>query len=78
MMLFQSLTCMRGLLLVPEGQTILVQQFIAGKGSACRMSAVGTAEDPSQFHRSGSFSRPSGTEPPYSRNPSNELLGSQQ
>ena len=62
MMLFQSLTCIRGLLLVPEGQTILAQQFIAGKGSACRMSAVGTAEYPSEFRRTGTFSRPSGTE----------------
>src|SRR4029078_6647920 len=43
---FQVLTCMRGLLFVPEGQTILAQQFIAGKANACRMSAVGTAEDP--------------------------------
>ena len=39
------------------------------------MSAVGTAEYPSEFRRTGTFSRPSGTEPPYSRNPSNELLG---
>ena len=74
-MAFQLLTCMRGLLFVPEGQTILAQQFIAGKGSACRMSAVGTAEGPSGFHRSGTVSRPSGTELPDSRNPSNKLLG---
>ena len=40
---------MRGLLFVPEGQTILAQQSIAGKASACRMSAVGTAEDPLSF-----------------------------
>jgi len=39
------------------------------------MSAVGTAEDPSEFHRSGTFSRPSGTELPNLRNPSNKLLG---
>ena len=74
-MVVQLLTCIRGLLLVPEGQMILAQQFIAGKGSLCWMSAVGTAEDPSQFHRSGSFSRPSGTELSDSCNPSNKLLG---
>ena len=39
------------------------------------MSAVGMAEDPSDFNRSGAFSRPSGTELPASRNPSNKLLG---
>ena len=43
-MAFQLLTCMRALLFVPEGQTILAQQFIAGKGRAYLMSAVGTAE----------------------------------
>jgi len=36
------------------------------------MSAVGTADD---FDWSGAFSRPSGTELPNSRNPSNKLLG---
>jgi len=51
-MVFQLLACMRRLLFVPEGQTILAQQFIAGKGSLCRMSAVGTAEYPPEFHRS--------------------------
>ena len=51
-MVFQLLTCMRRLLFVPEGQTILAQQFIAGKGSLCPMSAVGTAEYPPEFHRS--------------------------
>ena len=39
------------------------------------MSAVGTAEGPSGFHRSGTVSRPSGTELRDSRNPSNKLLG---
>jgi len=39
------------------------------------MSAVGTGEDPSEFHRSGTFSRTSGPELPNLLNPSNKLLG---
>jgi len=67
---------MRRTLFVPEGQTILAQQFIAGKGSLCWMSAVGTAEyPPLSFIGQKAFSRPSGTELSDSRNPSNKLLG---
>ena len=35
-MIFQLLTCVKGLLFVPEGQTILAQQLIAGKGVSAR------------------------------------------
>jgi len=39
------------------------------------MSAVGTAEDSSEFIGQEPCGRPSGTERPDSRNPSNKLLG---
>ena len=60
--------------LCPGGTDDISPAIYCWEGSACRMSAVGTAEDPSDFN--GWSLQPSpGTELPDSRNPSNKLLG---
>jgi len=61
--------------LVPEGQTRIAQQFIAGITRMRHLSPGGTAEGILPTRWKHIFSRAYGTDPAIGLFPSNELLG---